>query len=251
MRTAIIDADHILWICLNGIKRLDENGEPIREDGRLVYDPKPFSVACDEADKYVSDILTVTRADQYIGFIGGSSKNRKSINPEYKAKRTGEKPDNFDSMKSYLTEKYNIISVTDHETDDYVASYHRAIPDSFTISPDKDINNLEGEHYNPKKAEWVTITSTQAKYAFWSDMITGQSGDGVKGLPGKGPKFAETNLKNIDSFQDSIGVVVFNLYIGHYKDFEVALDEFYKTYKCLKIKQDLEPTIKPIEWKNF
>jgi 5'-3' exonuclease len=248
MKTAIIDCDHILYMCLHGIKRLDELGLPIKEDNKFVYDPKPFELACEEANKYLHDILQVTEAEAYIGFIGGSSKERKEVNSDYKSNRTKERPANFIELMTHLRMNWNIFLITDHETDDYVASYAKQIPNSFTVSPDKDINGLIGDHWNPKRIEWTNVNDHYARLYFWSSMITGDSSDGVKGLPGKGPKYAERVLESIHIFKDTVGSIILTEYIEHHKDLDVAIEEYYKNYKSLKIKDNLPITFEVKEY---
>jgi len=244
---AIIDADHILWICLHGIKQLDDVGEPIKQDGKFVYNPKPFEQACAEADMYIRNQLDKVNATSYIGFIGGSSKPRKLINPTYKSNRINDKPDNFAALTHYITENWNIFYVNDAETDDYVASY-ALLQNAITISPDKDINALEGMHFNPKREEVYNISSVQESYAFWSSMIIGDASDGIKALSGKGPKYTEQILKNIDIFKDNMSTVIFNEYQNHFKNTDLAINEYYKTYNSLKIKKDIEITYALKEW---
>ncbi len=86
-KIACIDVDHIFYLSLTGEKILDENGEPIKVDGKFTYRERTFEESCKVADDYITNILNVTESDGYIGFFGGSSKYRKNIYPEYKANR--------------------------------------------------------------------------------------------------------------------------------------------------------------------
>ena len=221
----------------------------IKIDGKFVYTPKPFSQACEEADKYILNLFEKTEATEYIAFIKGSSRSRKEINSSYKSNRVFEKPENYDEFVNYLIEKWKFIAVTDAETDDYVASYAYRFPDSITVSPDKDINNLAGRHYNPRKNEIIETSISYERFAFWSDMISGQSGDGISGLKGKGPKFAEKILKVADEAMEPYSVTVFANYIEHYRNTTTAIEEYYKNYMCLKIRKDLPITHEFIEIK--
>ena len=192
MNTAIIDADHILYTFTGGIKVLDEFGEPVKENGKFVYLPKPFEQMCSEANEYLTSILTKTEATHYIGFISGSSAYRKMIYPEYKGNRKDfVKPPFFDELRDYIVSKYNIINLKNiwnitpnlYETDDWVVSYARQTPDSIIISPDKDLLLIEGTHYDPRVNEWVTVNAELAAECFWSSMITGDASDGVNFCP--------------------------------------------------------------------
>lgn len=235
---AIIDADHILYTFLHGIKKLDENGEPIKADGKFVYDPKPFEQACSETDDYIKNILLKIQATGYVGFLGGSSKSRKEINESYKANRKDlPKPENFGALKAYLVDKWKFILVDSAEVDDYVRSFYRNNidkTDCCMVSPDKDILFLEGHHFNPKKSEWVTTSKDVAYYYFWSSMLIGDSADNVKGVEGVGPK---TAMKILDGKED-YHTVVFDAYCTNY-GVERGIQEFYKNYNCLLIKNNI------------
>lgn len=124
---------------------------------------------------------------------------------------------------------------------------------AYLVCIDKDLLALEGTHYNWKKNEFVTISSTDADNLFWSDMICGQTGDNIPGLKGKGIKYVEELFKpqiiahpaeNIELHAPKY-VRVLQAYYDHYKDFELALEEYRKTYKCLKIKEKYEGFVIP------
>lgn len=65
-------------------------------------------------------------------------------------------------------------------------------------------------------------------------MITGQTGDGIKGIPGKGKVFADELLSSCDLIGLKYPSVVLNEYITQF-GIDNGIEEFYKVYKCLKI----------------
>jgi hypothetical protein len=246
--TAIIDADHIFFLCLTGEKILDENGEPVKVDGKFTYRERTFEESCKIADDYITNILNVTEADSYIGFFGGSSAYRKRIYPEYKANRKDLEPlKNLEKMKHYLLDKWGFIWIMAtvpannymHETDDYVASYYfQNSTTSFIVSPDKDLLNLKGRHYNPKKNEWVDKTIWDEYRYFWGSMIVGDNADNIPGLKGKAEAFVEKLFADTTNYPER----VLSAYIGHYSNIDLAIEEFYKHYKCLSMVKTLQIT---------
>jgi hypothetical protein len=42
MKIACIDVDHIFYLSLTGEKILDENGEPVKVDGKFTYRERTF-----------------------------------------------------------------------------------------------------------------------------------------------------------------------------------------------------------------
>jgi 5'-3' exonuclease len=253
-KIACFDADHIFYLSLTGEKLLDENGEPIKVDGKFTYRDRTFEESCNVVDTYITNILNVTNSTHYVGFFGGSSFSRKSIYSQYKENRKDLEPlKNMYEMKTYLADKwkFNWLSSCIDETDDYVASFAKQTPDSFIVSPDKDLLGLEGNHYNPKKNEWVYTPDSNAINNFWCSMICGDSVDNIKGLPGKGLKhyiYVTQDVSPLDA--KVLGVIVFEEYVKHYEyNYDLAIKEFYKNHQCLKIKDNLVVDIFTlIEW---
>ena len=246
-KIAVIDVDHIFYLSLTGEKILDENGEPIKVDNKFTYRERTFEESCNVADTYITNILNITNATHYVGFFGGSSMSRKTIYPEYKANRKDLEPlKNMYEMKVHLVDKWKFhwLAGCIDETDDYVASFIKQTPDSFIVSPDKDLLGLEGSHYNPKKNEWVYADQLTAYRNFWVSMIVGDTVDNIKGIPGKGPKYAEQYLQSAENCTGD----VLDAYVNHFGE-HLGIQEFYKNYQCLKIKDDLiVDSFKPIEW---
>ncbi len=254
MKIACIDVDHIFYLSLTGEKILDENGEPVKVDGKFTYRERTFEESCKIADDYITNLLNITEATNYIGFFGGSSKSRKEIYPEYKANRKDLEPlKNLSKMKLHLYHIWKFIWLSDwngwndFETDDFVASFVKQVPNSFIVSPDKDLLGLEGNHYNPKKNEWVYVAGSTAENNFWCSMITGDTSDNIKGIPGKGIKYAENLIKE-DEEGTPYQSLILQEYVNYFGEYK-GIEEFYKNYKCLKIKNDLDVSMfTPIEW---
>lgn len=250
MKIACIDVDHIFYLSLTGEKILDENEEPIKVDGKFTYRERTFEESCKIADDYITNLLNITEATNYIGFFGGSSKSRKEIYPEYKANRKDLEPlKNLPQMKTYLGDKWNFVFLLgyEYETDDFVASFVKQTPNSFIISPDKDLLGLVGNHYNPRKNEWVYVAGSTAENNFWCSMITGDTSDNIKGIPGKGIKYAENLIKE-DEEGTPYQSLILQEYVNYFGEYK-GIEEFYKNYKCLKIKNDLDISMfTPIEW---
>ena len=241
IKTACIDVDHIFYLSLTGEKLLDENGEPIKVDGKFTYRDRTFEESCYVADSYIINILEITGATDYIGFFGGSSKARKAVYPEYKANRKDVEPlKNLYEMKVHLVERweFNWLSGYEHETDDYVASFVKQTPDTFIVSPDKDLLNLEGNHYNPKKNEWVFIDPFAAEKYFFGSMIIGDTSDNIPGLKGKGEAFVNKVFAEPKDFAEK----VLSCYIDHFKDTDIAIEKYYEAYKSLKLVNNLDIT---------
>ena len=264
-KIAVIDSDFLFFVSLTGEKILDINGQPVKVDNKFTYRERTFEESCNIADNYITNILNVTNATHYIGFFSGSSKSRKDINPDYKANRKDLEPlKNLVEMKHYLYDKWKFIWLTSYiseqteedciqETDDFVVSYVKQNPDCFIVSPDKDLLMLEGNHYNPKKNEWVFVDKSKEELNFWISMICGDTADNIKGLPGKGQSYCNYLYQDISHLDSkSLGTTCFEAYVQFYNwNYDLAINKFYKNYKCLKLVDNLDVSMfTPIEWNN-
>lgn len=230
MRIAIIDMDSVMFSIGNGNKVLDESGEPIKEDGKFVYTPKTPHQLIDSADFMMKSILDGCKADGYVAYIKGKNTQfRKEFNADYKAKRPKESPSWWNFVKEYLKIAHGVVEVNGIEVDDAVNITRLFIPDSFIAAIDKDLLQLPGTHYNWRTGEWITTTEEKARYYLWYDMIVGQPGDNVKGVPGKGEKYAEKVLTDPNTYSS----VVVSLYEEAFGN--KWMEEFTKNLWSLQI----------------
>jgi hypothetical protein len=225
---------------------LDEKGVPVRADNRFVYTDKTDSELQASADSVMKDILRKSGATHYISFIKGErtveAKNK--IHESYKSNRSKVPPVWWEFVKKDLINRWGAIAADDREVDDYVNVTRLCLPDSFICAIDKDLLGLEGTHYNWKKDLWVSVTRQEAITTFWTDMITGQSGDNIKGLPGKGPKFVEGLWEKAQTTLLPLRLVVFNEYVNHFGEAE-GIFEFYRNYTALKVAEHIPLFVLP------
>jgi len=252
---AVTDCDSLIYTAFHPNKVLDEHGTPLRENNKFVYVEKTEEEIINSCDTLLHMILTRCKATSYIGFVKGNNTthSRLKINPLYKANRGAEPPKHWNLCKSHLMANWDVIEVHNFEVDDYVNVTRLALKNAFIVAIDKDLLSLETKdkfHYNWKKNEWVEITRSEAEEKFWCDMISGQSGDNIPGLHGKGDAY----FKKISSpiifdkgieFTPPLYNSVLMAYFDYYKDFSLALDEYYKTYKSLKILDEIEGFVPP------
>lgn len=253
-KIGVIDGDSVLFAMGHGIKLLDENGLPIREDGkRFLYREKTSIELIQAADFYMNDILTNGNFDSYILYLKGQNTigSRKLINPDYKSNRPTQAPSWWEFLKKYLQENWKAIVVDNMEVDDAVNITRLQLPNSFIVAIDNDLLALEGTHYNWRTEQWITHDLLEAECKFWSDMICGQKGDNIKGIPGKGEKFVNKILEGINDGWEERPKKVLEAYINHFGQYQ-GIKEFYKNYMSLKILNEKEGFIvpEPIEFKK-
>lgn len=241
MRTAVIDLDSVIFYAFHPNKVLDDNNEPIKENGKFVYVEKTEDEIKASCDYLMQDILLSSNATHYIGYVKGKNTivDRKTVNIQYKSNRNKEKPKYWDFTKQYLIEKWGAVTVNDIEVDDAVNITRLNLKDSFICAIDKDLLSLEGTHYKWNKKEWVTVTKEEAEYKFWCDMIVGQPGDNIKGIPGKGIKTVEKWFEEASNTGWNYSNITLLNYINHFKEYK-GIQEFYKNYMCLYILKEKE-----------
>lgn len=257
-KVAVIDLDSVAYSIGNGVKLKDTQGNPIREDGkRFVYRDKTEEELILTTDHVMNSILTKGGFTHYIGFMKGqnTTDRRKGINPEYKANRNEDPPKWWDFVLEQLAMRWQCNYVHGMEVDDAVNITRGILENYHIVAIDKDLLGLEGTHYNWRTGEWVTVSKKQATFNFWRDMICGQVGDNIKGIPGKGPRafdklfpdtiFPETNVENLPGAVLAEYIKYFGEYLG--------MSEFQKNYMSLKILQ-YDPMFRvpqPVEFKQI
>lgn len=218
----IFDADYIgFYICHN------KKDQPIKslEDCILL---------CDEM---ILNINTHLKANVYIGFLGKGKCFRHYINDKYKANRKYDDEIKYiPEVREHLKTYHNFKSLEGFEADDLCISFRNKYKEQYNcivVSPDKDLLNLEGCNYNPKKSELIFKTKNEEELYFWKSMIIGDGADNISGIKGYGPVAAD-KLINKCTYFEGLRTLIFEEYCKVYGEYK-GIEEFYKNYMCLKI----------------
>jgi DNA polymerase-1 len=141
----------------------------------------------------------------------------------YKENRKGQdKPHHFNLLRDWLLEKpYTIVSV-DEEADDVIS--RAMIAGHVGASPDKDLNNTPGSHYNFRTGELYEVSEAEARRNFYTQMLVGDTADNIPGIKGVGPKTAAKLLLNCKIEMDYEGVI-YREYNKIYPDPTAAMNE--------------------------
>lgn len=188
-------------------------------------------------DSLFTSITESLFVNDYAMAIGNNegSNFRYDIYDKYKANRSkskSERPDWFFDLKSEIVNDYKGCTFAEYcEADDMIRIWayqiekqlwenwnleYGFIDDSYSknyivISVDKDLDCIEGKHYNPRKDLVYTIHEEDANYNYWKQIIMGDSTDNIPGVPGIGPKKAEKLL-----LEDPPAVAACKAYEKHY-----------------------------------
>lgn len=174
------------------------------------------ALSSQQARYNASDILNKLFAElnvsDYKLYLTGDSNFRYSIYPEYKAQRLKvPKPEFLQDVKQYLIEEYQAILSDGCEADDLLAidqtTYGNLELDSRIVSIDKDMLTVPGWHYNPRTKVERIVSPIEALHFFYTQMLTGDSADGIKGVSGIGKVKAEKLLQGITEEKEMFDIV--------------------------------------------
>jgi 5'-3' exonuclease len=237
---ALIDGDIFLYsVCFakkQTQEQIDQMGDQLE---RTLQD------VINELNNYLISTLIATNCVYYKGFLSGRS-FRKDIAKisEYKAGRSTEKPKYFSEIRNYLKEVWNFQedSTTYYEADDLICSYNKVYSNKgytpIIISIDKDLDQIPGLHYNPRKKEFNDISIGYAEYFLWYQAIIGDTADNIKGIEGTGAVGAKKILQG--SYIDNTLQAYINKY-GLRKGINNFTENFNLVHLCDDYSEILEP----------
>lgn len=216
------------------------------------YKSETAAEAIEKCKQSLYNIYSRTKADYVIGFLTSSSHRYKvATTKEYKGNRKLlEKPKYFKMLFEYLKVDHNFILLQDTEADDLCISTHEFFKDTYNCiisSPDKDLRQIKATFYNPRTYRMEYISQEQADYNFYYQMLVGDTGDNIVGIPGIGKAKAPVILEkstNKDYFE-----VVLEAYVAYYKNPTLAYYHFSENYLLLYLRRNLEfeKTLNPLD----
>ena len=189
-----------------------------------------------EMENYLNHLSNEVYAKDWIAVLGSPWNFRDELmlcNDGYKQSKTRVKsrekrPDWFQDLKLYLSEKSNVVWSGNFESDDVIAQWatelREAGEDYCIISTDKDMITIPGKLYSPAvkkyfKTEWFfkEISPYESFHFFCQQLVMGDSVDDIPGLPRYGPVKA---LRLLPSGMDAATMkgVVINEYQAVYGD---------------------------------
>ena len=193
-KTALIDADIITYLsAYYSMSKFD--------DGEVWVD---MQSAKDEVHRVVSEWQQGCEAEEVLMVLSPSDRTnyRSIVWPEYKKHRKpGAKPPHLNEVAQYIKDCYNWAMVSYLEGDDVMGILHTRDPDSTVIvSTDKDMATVPGYHYNPNRdygSGVRHVSQAQADHWLYTQVLTGDSTDGYKGVKRCGPVAAEKILSEL------------------------------------------------------
>lgn len=214
-------------------------------------EPEPW-VACSRADYMLKEMSEVLETNSMELWLSGKNNFRYQVFPEYKANRIDAKRPKWEQeVKNYLIETWKANVSDGCEADDMLGVRAMELShDSVVATIDKDLDMIPGWHYNFVKREKYFVTPEEAIRHFYYQCIVGDAADGIKGVPGLGPKKAKNLLDSCDEEAACNHVDRERLYYECVKDLFSCYEEFEMTARCLWIHRKKNDDIRE-RWKSL
>jgi len=166
---------------------------------------EPEQIAKYRLDGYIIDILMCgvdkvfpdCFADRWQLFLTGKGNFREQVatTAVYKGNRTSPKPEHLPALREHMIKEWGASVAEGQEADDAIAIEGTTLLNKCVIvSLDKDLDQVEGWHYNFVKKVGYNITPEEGMYRFYKQILTGDSADNIIGIRGVGPVTADKLL---------------------------------------------------------
>ncbi len=168
---ALIDADILCYRVGFASEDVDE-AICLARVTELLHDIVYFDLKCDEYKAYITG--------------KGNFRYDIAVTEPYKGNRKDAKrPVHYEAIRNHL-QRLGAELVEGQEADDAVA-IEASTNGGWIVSIDKDLDQVEGWHYNFVKKEEYYVTEFEGLKNFYSQILTGDRVDNIIGLKGIGP----------------------------------------------------------------
>lgn len=167
-------------------------------------------------DNWIESVRKTIDADDVVLAFTGPNNYRKKIWDGYKAHRSKQPLETFNTLKTYCFKHYDCIMEESLEADDILGIHvsnnfifnHEPV-EVVGVSEDKDMKAIPGKIFNPAKDSFIQdISFEDAVYNFYLQVLVGDSADGYKGCIGVGETKARRSLDKL--YQECREQVGFN-----------------------------------------
>ena len=170
-------------------------------------------IAISRCADFMEELVMKPWVGDYKGFLTGSGNYRYDIakTQPYKGNRKADKPKHYDLLREYLIKAWGCELIEGQEADDAIGimASENEDKESFVImSIDKDLDMIEGWHYNFVKDNKYFIEPFEALKRFYSQILTGDKVDNIPGIKGIGPAKSAKILKDCKTEQELFKAVL-------------------------------------------
>lgn len=161
------------------------------------------SIAKSRLDLTIRNIVKGSGCTDYKLFVSGGNNFRYDIDPTYKANRTGTDPKWREALRLHLIKEWGAYECVGFEADDMCGIEQKEDGSTCIVAIDKDLLQVPGLHYSwpitrkgiiVRKAMFTEISKEEGMKRFFTQALTGDTSDNIKGVYGIGVKKAEKIL---------------------------------------------------------
>lgn len=223
------------------MKALIDGDPPVYACG-FAAEGEELSHALHNVKRLINNVLKATGADEYSIFLTGKNNYREEVATivPYKGNRDpSHKPTFYQDIRDYMENVHDAKVVDDMEADDAlgIVQYQTALQrmqdrsdyqfdnthdfeETIICTIDKDLDMIPGWHYNWKRDEKYFVTYEEGEIFFYTQLLTGDPVDNIKGVPKIGPVKAKKILDGATT-----EVERFNRVRMAYVDYQSKLEE--------------------------
>lgn len=236
MKIAIIDGDIVAYQSCpprdkkdedgTRIKKLDEDGNTVAPEMTPAEVEQYFETAWVNFEKTVKELPEKLFCDDSLMALSGVRNFRQDLFPDYKVHRARAKyvPNPaVPLIRKRAVDRGLGVQALGYEADDLIRMWANQCVEhdrEYVIcSYDKDLYCIPGVHLvmhkRPREWEILEVSKWEAKRHAYEQIIKGDMTDNIPGIPGIGPKRAESMLKNCITEADMQEVVA-SQYFDYY-----------------------------------
>ena len=160
-----------------------------------VFDMKNEEESYMIVDNIMQEIFNNLTNNHFDMYLTGKGNYREglAVTHKYKGNRDdNDKPVFYDQVKQYLIDTYEAEVIDGMEADDKLGIEQG--PDTCIVTIDKDLDQIEGWHYNFVHNDLYNVSPDEATRSFQIQCLVGDPTDNIFGLKGVGDKTANKIL---------------------------------------------------------
>ena len=184
------------------------------------------SIAKSRLDLTIRNIVKGSGCTDYKLFVSGGNNFRYDIDPTYKANRTGSDPKWREALRLHLIKEWNAYECVGFEADDMCGVEQKEDGSTCIVAIDKDLLQVPGLHYSwpitrkntiVREGLFREISKEEGMRRFFTQALTGDTSDNIKGIYGIGAKKAEKLLVDCRT-EEEMYLKVYDVYTEDCED---------------------------------
>ena len=221
-------------------KHCDSEGLDVLQIQQMV-DYEPLANCLHSVKNCLKQIQNRTGCTNLRIFLSGETNFRydiATIRP-YKGNRSSRKPHWFEDTRKYLIDMWGAEVVQGIEADDALGIFSDR--ETILATIDKDLDMIPGLHYNYKKDTLYDVDHFSALRNFYMQLLTGDTCDNIRGVPGVGKVTARKLLKGCTTEEEMYWTCLHEYCRTHDKPYEALLETARLLWILREPKQEWLP----------